>query len=318
MRSFAYSVLVVMGFSLLFSCKSHRYRVLYVNSYHCGYPPSDEVMEALKSNLPADSFDVKIRLLNSKRQSSNDSIMANTDSVLKMIRDFQPDLLAISDDNAMKYLVEPYADQLKIPVVFCGINWSAGQYRFSKSQVTGMLEVLPLKTAIVTLKEIYPQSKTLAVISENSLSEKNNTALLDTLYRNAGLLPEYYLVDSFAGWKKAFSEASAKCDLIYLPTNGAIKGWNDEEAKKFVLAGIAKPVFTCDEFMMPYAVVGFTKIAVEQGQWVAQTIKQIAGGKQVIQIPQTRNVKSKFLINHRLAEKIGFRSDNKCFEMQKY
>jgi ABC-type uncharacterized transport system substrate-binding protein len=288
--------------------------VLYVNSYHDGYPPSDEVMEALIESLPADSFDVKIMFLNSKLQSSNHSIRVKADSVLEMIGVFKPNVLAISDDNAMKYLVEPYAANLKIPVVFCGINWSADQYRFSKSQVTGMLEVLPLKSAIQALKEIYPQSKTIAVISENSLSEKNNTTLLDTLYRNAGLLPEYYLVDSFPSWKKAFLEASAKSDLIYLPTNGAIKGWNDDEAKDFVFARITKPVFTCDEFMMPYCVTGFTKIPAEQGQWVAQTIKKILGGAKISDIPQSRNVGSKIFVNHKLAGKIGLETDKQIFQ----
>lgn len=302
-------ILVAGVFLLLFilmACNTGRVRVLYINSYHPGYPPSDELMDAMIKDLPADSFEVLVRFLDSKRQASDNSIKAKVDSVLKMINNYKPDVLAISDDNAMKYLVEPHAASFKVPVVFCGINWSANQYKFSRSQVTGMLEVLPLKTAIETLKKIYPQCKTLAVISENSLSEQNNTALLDTLYRNAGLLPEYYLVDSFAGWKKAFLEASAKCDLIYMPTNGAIRGWNNEEAKSFVAAHISKPVFTCDEFMMPYVVVGFTKIPAEQGRWVAQTIKRIIHGEEVATISQTRNVESKIWLNSKLADKIGF------------
>lgn len=309
MRQFTMVTPLFLLLFMLLACNPEKIRVLYINSYHPGYPPSDELMDAMMKDLPADSFEVMVRFLDSKRQPSDDSVKLKTDSILKLIPEFKPDVIAISDDNAMKYLVEPHAAGFKIPVVFSGINWSASQYQFSQTQVTGMLEVLPLKTAIGSLKNVFPQCKTMAVISENSLSEKNNTALLDTLYRNSGLLPEYYLVDSFAGWKKAFLEASEKYDLIYMPTNGAIKGWNDEEAKSFVATHISKPVFTCDEFMMPFVVVGFTKIPAEQGTWVAQTIKRIVRGEVVANIPQTRNVESKTWVNYKLAGKIGFQPD---------
>ncbi|NJK96768.1 MAG: hypothetical protein HC905_19275 [Bacteroidales bacterium] len=129
------------------------------------------------------------------------------------------------------------------------------------------------------------------------------------MYRNSGLIPEYYLVDNFAGWKKAFVEASGRCDLIYMPTNGAIKDWNKEEAISFVAAGISKPIFTCDEFMMPYVVFGFTKIPAEQGRWVAKTIKRIAGGEKIANISQTRNEERKIMINYNMADKIGVYPD---------
>lgn len=310
MRSLFHFIIASLCLTLVFSCSNERYRVLYINSYNEGYPPSDEIMQALAKNLPTDSFELKIEFLNSKIESSADNIHQRVDSILKLMYEFQPDIVVISDDNAMKYLVEPYASEIRVPIVFCGINWSAGQYQFSKNQITGMLEVLPLTSGLQTLKALYPQSKTLAVLSENTLSEKNNTSLLDTLYRNLGFTPEYFLVDSFAAWKQAFIQASEKFDIIYTPTNGAVKGWNEIEAKEFVYNHITKPVFTCDDFMMPYAVVGFTKVASEQGRWVAETIKRINRGEEIINIPQTRNTESKIWINSKLSEKIGFKPDN--------
>lgn len=295
---------------LLFSCGNDRYRVLYINSYHAGYPPSDEVMDAMMNGLPADSFDVMIRFLDTKRQPSDDSIGVKIDSILKLIPDYKPDILAISDDNAMKYLVEPHAAGFKIPVIFCGINWSAGQYKFSPKQVTGMLEVLPLAYALETLKKMYPNSTSLSIVSENTLSEKNNTAILDTIYKNMGLTPAYYLVDSFPEWKDALTKASGKSDLIYIPTNGGIKGWDETEAREFAWTNLSKPIFTCDDFMMNYAVIGFTKIPAEQGEWMAETIKRIVKGEKVENIPITKNADSKIWINTRMADKISFRPEN--------
>ncbi len=307
-------VVTVILSVLLYSCQSNPHRILYVNSYHSGYPPSDEIMLGLLKNLPDDSFDCKIVMLDSKTQLSKDSIQAKIDSIIKLVEFYKPEILAVSDDNAMKYLVEPYAAKFNIPVVFCGVNWSADQYIFDKQQVTGMLEVLPLHKALETLMEAYPKSRKLAVVSENSLSEQNNKRILDTLYLKMGLSPEYYLVDDFQAWKEVFIAASKSCDIIYLPTNGGVKNWDNAEAEDFVLKNITKPVFTCDDFMMPFAVFGLTKVPEEQGTWMASAIKKILNGTPAGSISIVKNSQSKTWINTVLAKKIDFRCDSAILE----
>lgn len=310
MKRFAHTAFIFVCLVLCFSCNNDKHRILYVNSYHQGYPPSDEVMQALKDNLSPDSFEVRVEFLNSKNQSSEDSLKKSVEHILETITEFQPEIIAVSDDNAIKFLVEPYAQIIGIPFVFCGVNWSAEQYKLDKKLITGMLEVLPLKEALQSLKQGYPTSKKLAILSENSLSEINNTKLLDTLYRNLGFTPQYFLVDSFSQWKSEFLKASEECDIIYLPTNGAVKNWNNSEAKKFVSENIIKPVFTCDEFMMQFSAVGLTKVPAEQGRWVATTIKTILQGEAIESIPQAKNIENNAWVNSVLAGKIKFPVEN--------
>jgi ABC-type uncharacterized transport system substrate-binding protein len=62
--------------------------------------------------------------------------------------------------------------------------------------------------------------------------------------------------------------------------------------------------------MMPYAVFGLTKVAKEQGLWVAATAKKILSGSKPGDFPVTRNKESTYWINSALAEKIGFEPDN--------
>lgn len=124
----------------------------------------------------------------------------------------------------------------------------------------------------------------ITVLSENTTSEKNNTVLLDTLYRNLGFDVDYRLVDNFEQWKTAFEEIS------FLPTNGAIRGWNREEAMQFVAENIKVPIITCDDFMMDYAVFGLTKVFQEQGEWAAAASLRIMGGTSPASIPITRNL----------------------------
>lgn len=291
---------------LFFSCTNNlKTNVFYINSYHEGYPPSDEAMRAIRDAFPSESYRLTIRFLDAKRKTEDEWRSSAADSFMHEIEKMQPAVVILSDDDAVKHMRDFILTKPEIPFVFCGVNWSAEHYQLPRKNVTGMMEVLPLKQAIGQLKAIYPQSKSMAVVSENSLSEQNNTVLLDTLYRNMELEPVYFLVDDFEAWKAAFMEAQNKTDLIYLPTNGAIKGWNNEAASKFVAEHTSKPSFTCDDFMMPYAVFGLTKIPYEQGEWAAHVAKQILAGTKPALIPFTLNCQSKAWFNPLLSKKIG-------------
>ena len=301
--------MTLIGLSLLLlvlSCSQREKQLIYyINSYHEGYPPSDEAMRAIRDAFPAESYDLQIRFMDSKRNPSKEWLSTSADSFSVEINTLKPHAVILSDDDAVKYMRNFMVKKPETPFVFCGVNWSAEQYKLPRENVTGMLEVLPLKQAIEKLLNIYPESKRIAILSENSLSERNNTTLLDTLYRHLGLEPEYHLVDNFETWKVSFIALQSTADIIYIPTNGAIAGWNNAEAKAFVNKYSVKPSFTCDDFMMPYVAVGLTKIPYEQGEWAASAVKNILDGTFPADIPYTPNHQSKNWLNLSLAEKIG-------------
>jgi len=292
-------------FILIFSCSQQK-KVFYVNSYHLGYPPSDEVYKAIQNVFDSvQGIHLETFFLDSKRNPSPDSISENVALALEQIQKFNPDLIIASDDDAVKHLIVPYFKGKEIPVVFCGVNWSADQYGLPASNVTGMLEVLPLKENLQQVKLFNPEARKMLILSENSTSEQNNKALLDTLFRSSGFEPEYTLVNEFAEWKTAFIASNQTFDLIYLPTNGAIKNWNNAEAVQTVSQNIKIPVITCDDFMMPYCVFGMTKVASEQGEWAAKTALKILEGKSIGEIPLTKNKQTKVFLNQELANRIN-------------
>lgn len=303
-------IVILLATLLLFSaCQKTSKRVFYVNSYHQGYPPSDEVYAAIRQVF--DSVpDVRLEsfFLDSKRNPSPENISEKVTLALEQIQKFKPDLIIASDDDAVKYLVVPHLKGKEIPVVFCGVNWSAEHYGLPASNVTGMLEVLPLKENLQQIKLFNPEARKMLILSENSTSEQNNRVLLDTLFRSSGFEPEYTLVNEFDEWKIAFVAANQNFDLIYLPTNGSIKNWDKEEAVETVSQNIKVPVITCDDFMMPYCVFGMTKVAAEQGDWAAKTALKILAGKPIGEIPLTKNRKSRVFLNQELAAKIGFKT----------
>lgn len=287
-------------------CKADKKEIFYINSYHSGYAPSDEVMKQLIKHLPKDSFNLQIAFLDAKRKGTVEAISYKSDSIYNLIEKIKPDLIIASDDNAVKQIIEPYYNPSTIPVVFCGVNWSAKEYNLSPKNITGMLEILPLKAALAFIKRSLPEARRLAILSENTLSEQKNKEILDSLFKNNGFEPVYFLVNNFEEWKYQFVKAQTETDIMYMPTNGAIKNWENDEASLFVKSNIKKPIFTCDDFMMKWCVFGFTKVAGEQGIWAALTAKEILNGTPVSKIPIAANKLSKIYFNNNLAKIISF------------
>jgi len=309
-----YLVIVLMT-ALLFSCAS-KPKVFYLNSYHEGYGSSDDITAGIQSVFADKNIELDIFYMDTKRRSQPEYIQEITSRAVAAIADFQPDAIIASDDNAVKYVIAPHFSRHEVPVIFCGVNWSCEQYNLPTANVTGMLEVFPLQTAFTTLKNIYPDLTNLAILSENTNSEQKNKELLDPIYRGNGFEPQYFLCNDFVQWKQSWQTANAEADLIFFLTNGAIKGWDDNAAQKLISSTIQTPVFTPDDFMMPYAVFGFTKVAQEQGEWAAQQVLDIFNGKDISEIKLTENQKAKTFLNKSLAEKINFTDFEKLGEYE--
>ena len=290
--------------------KSEKKIVTYINSFHRGHPSSDDIMDGILENFPADSFDIDTYFMDTKRNPSKEHILRIAAQLFDTIKSKNPDILLTSDDNAIKYIVEPHLDELKMPIVYCGVNWTSAEYNLPSDKVTGMLEILPVANMVLTLKPYYPTMDQLLFLSENTTTSRKEKQLLDTLFHRVGVEISHELVDDFNHWKTVFKEANQVFDIIYLPTNGAIKGWDQDEAIEYINEHIKVPVVTTEDFMMPYCVFGLTKVAKEQGVWVAETAKKIIAGSTVADFPVTRNKQSTHWINSSLAEKIGFEPDS--------
>ncbi|MET0091373.1 MAG: ABC transporter substrate binding protein [Candidatus Thiodiazotropha sp.] len=64
---------------------------------------------------------------------------------------------------------------------------------------------------------------------------------------------------------------------------------------------------TNHEWMMPYTILGFTKIPEEQGEWAAQVVKTVLNGTSPADIPVVSNRKWEIWINDAILEQSGIR-----------
>jgi len=315
LKSIKYFILAV----LIYGCNQPKgeQSILLINSYHEGYGTSDDITQGIVATLSDKPVTLDIIYMDTKRNTDPEYINKVTQAILDSIERKAPDLIIAADDNAVQYIVSDHLKDSKIPIVFCGVNWSADQYDLPSSHITGMLEVLPFEQGIELSKRFYPNIQNVYVLSEYTNSEQKNTESIARICEDIDISLHYKLVEDFEAWKQGFLEACESSDLIYLPTNGAISNWDKEAAIEFVKANIKGPVITCDDFMMPYCVFGFTKVQSEQGIWAANTALEILNGKGPSTIPRAKNSQTQIWYNPFLAEMINIEPDQDFIDNSK-
>ncbi len=297
------------------SCNfANKPKIFYLNSYHLGYGSSDQIMQGIVETLDTSNIDLRIFFLDAKRL-DNEQLNTRSDLAWNEILKHDPDIIISSDDNAMESVIVPHLKEILVPVLYCGLNWSADKYNLPTDKASGMLEILPVERCIETIRRSGYSAKSVTVISEKSIGEiKNKTALIP-IFESQNLSVNYEMVPDFDSWKAKFALSQQDRNIIFLPTNGAIQNWDHENAVYFVDQHAKVPVFTCDDFMLPYSCFGLAKIASEQGEWTAQKALEILNGKSIQEIPMTKNSRFECLINQQLCEKIQFGitdSTNSC------
>lgn len=307
---FPTKVFWILLLTIVLYCEKPVKRIFYINSYHEGYAPSDTILLAIQQKIAARADVVlKIFFLDAYHHPQEKFLLNKAKEAVEAIKAFDPHLIIASDDPAVKYVISPYFTKGPVPVVFCGVNWTCKQYGLPTGWVTGILEVLPIEPLMLTIQPYYPDIREVFILSGNTPSERKNARMVESIFREMGYIPETEAVNDFTLWKQFFEAANGSADAIFLLSNEGVGGWNDTEAYEFVFRNIQKPVLTCEESMMRYAMFGVTKVEREQGEWAIHTGLEILGGKSPVDIPVVPGKAVKYFLNPVLADKIEFKPD---------
>ena len=276
-------------------------KVLLVQSYHHGFLWSDALYTGLMRVLVPAGVHVETIWMDTKRRASEKHKQKAAAGVLRLIENYQPDVVIAADDNASKYVVAPHLKGRALPVVFCGVNWDASVYGFPASNVTGMVEVAPVK-ALLDLMGPYVKGKRVAFLGPDNVTHEKEVENIRSRY---GLEMTVHSVSHFKAWKTAFQKLQGTTDLIMLENFAGIRGWDTGEAEDFVEKHIKTPTASTHDVMAPYSLISLAKSAEEQGEWSAQAALKILTGTRVKDIPLVENQRSMLYINERVAQALG-------------
>lgn len=291
--------------------KTERKKILYIDSYHLEFGWSYEIMSGITSSLnvqlanikeePNDfqsPYQFKAIHMDTKRNTSEEFKETAAKKALTLIKEWKPDIIITSDDNAAKYLVVPYLMKSEIPIVFCGLNWDASVYGFPTKHITGMVEITLLPQLLKTLSN-FSKGRKIGIIGSDTLSVKKDVLNCEKKFK-IDFIARYSR--NFTELKKHYLELQQKADLVIVEEFESVPGFNRREMIDFIYNNTQKPTGAMYSIFSEFALITFANKGEEQGKYAAQTAIKILKGTSPEDIPIVFNQKAKIYLNMELAK----------------
>lgn len=278
--------------------------IVFVDSYHEGYAWSDGITRGVEEALEGSGHNLTTVRMDTKRNKSDEFKEEAAKKALDIIKAKNADVVIACDDNASKYLVAPHLKGTETPVVFCGVNWDASGYGFPAPNVTGMVEIASIDELVSMLRPAAAGDR-VAYLGPDTITERKDGEYTRKTFGDSLNITEEVFVKDFEEFKTAYASLQDKVDMVVFPNYAGIDGWDDAKAEEFILANTKVPTGSMHDFMAPYVMLVFGKLAEEQGHWAAKTALEILDGKSAGDIPITANSQGHMIINAKLITKVG-------------
>ena len=276
-------------------------KILFVDSYHQGYGWGDGITQGIQNAVAPTGAELKIVRMDTKRNTDDAFKKSAALKVKELIESYQPDAVIAADDNASKYLIMPYYKGAKLPVVFCGVNWDVAGYGYPYANTTGMIEVTPVPQLIEQLAP-FAAGERIGFLGPETITARKEAANWD---KSFGIKADTYFATDYADWKKVFLALQDRVDILILDTDGGLYKDQAADMQAFVESNAKKPIGTTYDFMAPYALITFGKVAQEQGFWAGEAAAKILSGTAPADIPLVKNKEGKLIINRKIAAAVG-------------
>jgi ABC-type uncharacterized transport system substrate-binding protein len=293
------AVLIIGGQAIA----AEKKKVFFIDSYHEGYEWSDGIVQGVRSVF-GDQIELNIHRMDTKNNPSEEFARNAGDEVRQAIEAWGPAVVIAADDNASRHVVAPFYADTELPVVFCGVNWDASVYGFPTKNVCGMEEVALIAPLLQQLKS-FAKGERIGYISADTVTTRKEAEYIQKIF-GIDFEMEVYAT-AVSEWETQFKELQGAVDMLIIGNAAGITDWSDPDAVQFVREESRIPSGCIHDFMAPYALVGYTKVAEEQGEWAAAAALRILNGERPESIGVVQNKKGNLYVNLPIATKLGIR-----------
>jgi len=311
-RSFIFALILSGSMVLVHAATGYekKFKVLVVMSYEESYPWVTDIRNGIESVL-ADSCTIRYLYLNTKTEREASAKRAR--EAYEAYRNFMPDGVIVSDDDAQSMFVIPYLkDRVSTPVMFCGVNAEPESYGYPATNISGVLEREPMKESLLFLSQLLPSIKRFGLIIERG---PTGIAVQNQLEEEADQYPIRFIGTRFASTMdealKAVEELRSSCDaLLYITMEGVTDSMgrplSDREIMPLLLEVFKKPVFTNAMYRVKYgALSAIVKTGQEHGILSSEMLLKAMNGTEVSKIPITQNRFGRRVLNVDALRKLG-------------
>jgi len=271
-----------------------RSRVLIIHSHHSGLTWTDEIMNGIRDIFAASDPGIQIsaEYLDSRRYPKSDLSRRIRDLLLEKLRGTTPDLVMVSDNNALELVLE-HRDRLfpGIPIVFCGINDFSPAMISRCPEITGVAEDLSIVETVNLALRLHPDTGEIVVIGRTSVAADryNRDSFIASLPRLPSHLKVTFWDDLPGPELKSRLETLESGTVLFI--NGLITDQSGRqmmygETTKWISQYSQVPAYSFWEVYLGYGIVGGKLVSgYRQGRMAGKLALRILHGERADRIP---------------------------------
>ena len=272
-------------------------RVLLLYSYHPTFITSERILDGVQSVLGAYSLTLDIEYMDSKRHSDKKHINNFIQMFSNKLSNRPPyDLVLISDDNALNFILE-YQDRFfpQTPVVFMAVNNVAKAIRMNEhSYITGVVEAVTPEQSIELARSIHKPLKKVTVVVDDTASGKGDQARLKNLYSKFSDIDFNILLMSELSWdelatqlKKLTKDSVVLRMTIFHDKEGTVLSY--AQSLSVIVKNSPVPVYALREHGVVSGAFGGNVVSFyEQGRQAALMAEKVLKGTPISSIKVLR------------------------------
>ncbi len=250
------------------------FKVLHVMSYHSPWKWTQDQFDGFKNALSDMAVEYRVVEMDAKRNSTDTWKQDRAAQAAGEIETWKPDLVFTGDDIAQQYVTTRYLDS-NIPFVFCAVNAEPREYGFDKTDnVTGVLERMHFVQTVNLLKQLVPDVKRIALITDTGTMW---VPMIERLKAQEGQLGDVRIVsyDTLETFEQYQQTVLGYQDTVDALGFLGVFEFKDADGKNVLLEDVLS--WTVENSELPD--FAFWKDRVDKGMLCAVTVSGLAQGE---------------------------------------
>lgn len=286
--------------------------VLVINSYHKGYPWTDNALAGIESVLKDGkrNIELHIEFMDSKRVVDKNHFHRLFLYYRSKFDQVKLDLIIVSDKDAFNFIIR-YRDAIfpKIPIIFCGVNALNEMLQQKVPLLTGVVEYYDIKATVDIALKLHPNVKEIVAVNNGTpIGAVKKQLFSDALAATGKNLIATIIDDPILeDFERLLKDKGKEVIVILLGSfkekSGAVV---PIEVSTPILTRHDVPLYGLIEYYLDYGIIGGKLISgYHQGALAAQMGLKVLQGEPIDRIPIERKSPNIYMFDNNQLVKHG-------------
>jgi diguanylate cyclase (GGDEF)-like protein/PAS domain S-box-containing protein len=293
---------------------SAEHSVLFISSYHPGFPTSFDQEKGLRAVLDQQSVRLDIEYMDAKRFYAEADLLGFHDYLQKKLKRLPPyDLVITGDDAALNFAEQHHSSLLAgLPVVFFGVNDVAYAQGFeSNPEFTGITEEVSVADTVRLIQRLFGDSDPITVIVDGTDVGVSHRVQFEQEMQRIGFkrfrllsMTEYSYEELQQELQKIHPPASVLLISAFLDRHGRVQEFS--RLLRDIRTSTEAPVFHFWYHGVGRGVLGGKLLShLHQAEMAATMALEILAGAAPSSIPVQRDSANQYLFDYAEMQRFG-------------